>query len=66
LRLRVGIGRPERGDVTPYVLGVFSADQQAILPDLIARAGRAVAAVIQDGLRAAANRYNAAPEHNDS
>lgn len=32
LRLRVGIGRPERGDVTSYVLGRFSPMEEAELP----------------------------------
>lgn len=32
IRLRIGIGRPQRGDVTSYVLGKFSPMEDAELP----------------------------------
>lgn len=34
-RLRLGISRPSHGDITPYVLGKFSPDEQAVLPTFL-------------------------------
>jgi peptidyl-tRNA hydrolase, PTH1 family len=59
LRLRVGVGRPERGDRRPvadYVLSPF--EQEIDVDELIARAADAVEAVVRDGLEAAQSRYN--------
>jgi PTH1 family peptidyl-tRNA hydrolase len=42
-RLRIGIGRPRRGDVSSHVLGTFSPDEEARLDDL----ARAVEEVIE-------------------
>jgi PTH1 family peptidyl-tRNA hydrolase len=42
-RLRIGIGRPRRGDVSSHVLGSFSPDEEARLDDL----ARAVEEVIE-------------------
>ncbi|HUZ18514.1 MAG TPA: aminoacyl-tRNA hydrolase [Spirochaetia bacterium] len=43
-RLRVGVSRPTHGDVAGYVLSRFAADEEAQLPDILARA----AAVIEE------------------
>ena len=32
IRVRMGIGRPQRGDVTSYVLNIFSIEEIASLP----------------------------------
>jgi PTH1 family peptidyl-tRNA hydrolase len=59
LRLRVGVGRPERGDRRPvadYVLSPF--EQEMDVEELIARAADAVEAIARDGLEAAQSRYN--------
>ena len=42
LRLRVGVGRPPRGDATSFVLSPFSGDEQRALPALLERAADAV------------------------
>jgi peptidyl-tRNA hydrolase, PTH1 family len=59
LRLRIGVGRPERGDPRPladYVLSDFRPEDD---PDLIvARAADAVEAVVADGLEATQRRYH--------
>ena len=59
LRLRVGVGRPERGDPRPvadYVLSPFAADDD---PDaLVARSADAVEALLEDGLAVAQQRFN--------
>src|SRR5262245_7167982 len=59
LRLRIGVGRPGRGDRRPvadYVLAPFEPDID--VEALIARAADAVEAMARDGLEAAQSRYN--------
>jgi PTH1 family peptidyl-tRNA hydrolase len=58
-RLRVGVGRPERGDPRPvadWVLSAFSLE--ADVEGLIARATDAVEAVALEGLEVAQRRFN--------
>jgi peptidyl-tRNA hydrolase, PTH1 family len=59
LRLRIGVGRPERGDPRPladYVLSDFEPHDDA--EAIVARAADAVETVVGDGLEAAQSRYN--------
>jgi PTH1 family peptidyl-tRNA hydrolase len=59
LRLRIGVGRPGRGDPRPvadYVLAPFAPDVD--VEALVTRAADAVEAVARDGLEAAQNRFN--------
>jgi PTH1 family peptidyl-tRNA hydrolase len=59
LRLRVGVGRPERGDRRPladYVLSDFEPHEDAA--DLVARAADAVETLDAEGLDAAQRRFN--------
>jgi PTH1 family peptidyl-tRNA hydrolase len=60
VRLRVGIGRPpdERVDPVEFVLAPFSPEEGEILPEVVARAGRALDTVIADGAKAAMNEFN--------
>lgn len=58
-RLRVGIGRPERGAVESHVLSDFSSEEGAALEDVLNDATRAVEAVLAEGLSAAMNAVNA-------
>ena len=58
-RLRIGVGRPERGDRRPvadWVLSAFSPE--ADVEGLIARATDAVEAVALEGLEVAQRRFN--------
>jgi PTH1 family peptidyl-tRNA hydrolase len=56
VRVRVGVGRPPPGiGVTDYVLGKMDA----AVRDAVPRATDAVEAVVEDGLQAAMNRFNA-------
>jgi peptidyl-tRNA hydrolase, PTH1 family len=59
LRLRIGVGRPERGDPRPladYVLSDFEPHDDA--EAIVARAADAVETVVREGLEAAQSRYN--------
>ncbi len=61
-RLRVGVDAPPPGeDAVGWVLGRFSADEQAALPELLDRAADACITVVTQGIAAAMNRYNPAP-----
>jgi PTH1 family peptidyl-tRNA hydrolase len=59
LRLRIGVGRPGRGDrrsVSDWVLSPFEPDEN--LEDLVARAADAVETIAAEGVEAAQRRYN--------
>jgi PTH1 family peptidyl-tRNA hydrolase len=59
LRLRIGVGRPGRGDrrsVSDYVLSGFGPDED--VDALVTRSADAVEALIRDGLDAAQARFN--------
>jgi len=59
LRLRVGVGRPERGDPRPvagYVLSPFSAEDD--VEKIVSSAADAVETVLADGLVATQQRFN--------
>jgi len=59
LRLRIGVGRPERGDRRPvadYVLSPF--DPSFDVEELVARAADAVEVLAAEGLPAAQARFN--------
>lgn len=58
VRLKVGIGRPERGDVTGHVLGRFAPEEQKILPQLLDAAADAAEVVLSAGAAVAMNRFN--------
>ena len=59
LRLRIGVGRPGRGDPRPvsdYVLSPFRPETD--VDELVARAADAVEAVASEGLEPAQQRFN--------
>jgi PTH1 family peptidyl-tRNA hydrolase len=59
LRLRIGVGRPERGDPRPvadFVLSPFEPDVD--VDGLVMRATDAVEAVVTEGAEAAQRRFN--------
>jgi len=68
-RVRVGVGRPRTesgemgtGKMSSFVLSDFSSEQDEARDKLIGRAADASGAIIERGLRAAMNDFNAAPE----
>jgi PTH1 family peptidyl-tRNA hydrolase len=58
LRLKVGIGRPEQGDVTGHVLGRFAAEEKKLLPQVLDLAADAAETMLTDGPLAAMNKFN--------
>jgi PTH1 family peptidyl-tRNA hydrolase len=60
-RLRVGIGT-ERAvpELTEYVLGEFSPEEQAELPKILARAAQAIERFVQTDIETTMNRFNTA------
>ena len=58
-RLRIGIGRPARGsDVIDHVLGTFSAEEQATLNTVLARASDAAVTVLCHGAKVGMDRFH--------
>ncbi|MDN5273557.1 aminoacyl-tRNA hydrolase [Chloroflexus sp. MS-CIW-1] len=58
-RLRVGIGQPPGNmDAADYVLSRFTPEEEAVLPDVLARVADAVDVILREGLITAMNRYN--------
>ncbi|MFP4597595.1 MAG: aminoacyl-tRNA hydrolase [Persicimonas sp.] len=58
LRLRMGVGRPEHGDVTNHVLGRFTRGEFTVVDEMVESACDAVETILADGLSAAQNRFN--------
>jgi peptidyl-tRNA hydrolase, PTH1 family len=59
LRLRIGVGRPGRGDrrsVSDYVLSSFEPEED--VDALVQRSADAVETILRDGLEAAQTRFN--------
>ena len=59
-RLRVGIGRPQRGSVRDYVLSPFTSEEEQVLPLLVDRACDAVMTFLHEGIEKAMSVYNSA------
>ena len=58
-RLRIGIDAPARSsDGIDYVLEPFPKEQEALLPEVLARAADACIAVVTQGLERAMSRFN--------
>lgn len=60
-RIRVGIGRPSRGDVSSWVLSDFSTAEHAELDDVVGIARRALDCILEQGVQAAMNDFNRLP-----
>jgi PTH1 family peptidyl-tRNA hydrolase len=60
-RLKVGVGRPARGDPADHVLTGFRKHELPIVEELIPRAADAVETALRDGVIAAMNQFNGEP-----
>ncbi len=58
-RVRIGVGaKPDRMDLADYVLGRFSQVEQSQMEDGYKEAAEAAAAIVEEGIEAAMNRFN--------
>jgi peptidyl-tRNA hydrolase, PTH1 family len=65
-RLRIGIGVPPPGrDVTGYVLGRFTTEEQTEVVSALDKAADAAAAWVEHGIEQAMNQYNAETKPTD-
>jgi len=58
IRIRVGIGKPQYGDLGDYVLARIPKDEQKTLSEVTDAAADAAIAVVQDGIERAMQSYN--------
>ncbi|MEE9386610.1 MAG: aminoacyl-tRNA hydrolase [Nannocystaceae bacterium] len=58
VRVRVGVGRPEKGQPKNWVLSDFSSSERDVLPAVLDRVVDMVSAILCDGAVAAMNRFN--------
>jgi peptidyl-tRNA hydrolase, PTH1 family len=61
LRVRVGIGRPQHGEVADWVLSNFSGEDAAFVNDLVDRAEQALTCLLAEGVTSAMNQFNRSP-----
>jgi len=62
-RVRVGIGRDERGeDLVDHVLTPFSEEERRVMAPVVERAADAVLYIVEHGVDAAMNIFNGPPE----
>ncbi|NGX38759.1 MAG: Peptidyl-tRNA hydrolase [Chlamydiae bacterium] len=57
-RLRVGVGDQSKGELSDYVLGKFTAEEQQLLPDVVDRSTRAIELWLTEGTEAAMQEAN--------
>ena len=57
-RVRVGIGRPEKGGEVEFVLSPFDEGEGCVLQEFVGRAADAVEEVVARGVTSAMNRFN--------
>lgn len=57
-RVRIGVGRPSRGDVHDHVLKAFSPTERTELPILVEEAADAVESLVTSGLETTQQAFN--------
>ena len=57
-RVRVGVGRPEYGEVSDYVLSVFASEEKTHLAQVVEGVADAVEMYLAEGLESAMNVFN--------
>ena len=57
-RLRIGVGSPEGGDLSEYVLGQFSKEEEKLIPGVLEKVIQSVELWLDEGLTSAMNYAN--------
>lgn len=57
-RIRLGIGRPERGELSDYVLQRLAPDEKEALEDMLQRGVASVETFLKEGMESAMNKFN--------
>ncbi len=57
-RIRIGIGRPDKQDLSSFVLSKFTQEEKEELIDTIKKAGQAIKVFISQGITEAMNQFN--------
>lgn len=57
-RIRVGIGKPTKGDLIQYVIGAIDEEDVSKLKDGVLLASEAIDSILQNGIDIAMNKYN--------
>lgn len=57
-RIRIGVGKPQFGDLADYVLGKFPKEEIPKVIETVERAALASEMIVTDGISLAMNRYN--------
>lgn len=58
IRVRIGIGRDPLVPTEDYVLAKFRKEEQALIKEVVARAGDAISCILEQGVEKAMNRFN--------
>ena len=57
-RIRIGVGKPQFGDLADYILGRFPKEEIPTMLETLERASQAVETLVKDGIAVSMNRYN--------
>ncbi|MCL4131760.1 UNVERIFIED_CONTAM: hypothetical protein GTU68_043629, partial [Idotea baltica] len=58
IKIKIGVGRPERGEVRNWVLREFSSEERVSLDPILDQASDCLKSLLEDGLLKAQNKYN--------
>lgn len=58
IRLKIGIGRPNRGPAEKYVLRRFNKQERPVMEEAVEKAADAVQEILANGVTSAQNRYH--------
>jgi PTH1 family peptidyl-tRNA hydrolase len=58
-RIRIGVGRPAHGELRAHVLGRFTQDEEAVLPDVLGAIARDVLAGLEAGFPSRKQKFRA-------
>ena len=62
LRVRLGIGRPQHGEVADWVLSNFSAEEASSADELVTRGEQALTCLLAEGLASAMRQFHRSPD----